>query len=361
MTAEELIKKAKVQLVVSQPFFATLALNMEYIEDASIPTMCTNGDWIRYNPTFTESLTMPEIKGTLCHEVMHPAMMHHLRRNFRHMEKWNWAADYAINPIIIEQGMQLPKGVLLDDKYKGMSAELIYTLLPDKVRLPQGIGDFVDSDAKDEAGKILAEQKVKQMLTQARTVAKMQGKLSGSLKKLIDELLEPYIDWREVLARFLSDPEKNDYSMRKPNLRYLPLGVYLPALYSETVGDVVFFIDTSGSVDDKLLTEIGSEIQETVNTFDKGFTVVYIDTIVQDVVYIEPDGDVKLEAKGRGGTDFRPGFEWLKAQGREPMAVVYLTDMACDSFPEEPSFPVLWMQYGNYVMEPPFGELIKIK
>ncbi len=89
------------------------------------------------------------------------------------------------------------------------------------------------------------------------------------------------------------------------------------------------------------------------------FTVLYIDAAVAGVQEITPDEPLRLEAKGGGGTDYRPGFEWIEMEGREPKAVIYLTDGYCDSFPEEPGFQVLWVLTGrNEEFSPPFGETV---
>lgn len=309
MNAKEMISKAKVQLVMTEPFFATLALNMEYIEDETVPTMCTNGKYIKYNPKFTESLPLEEVKGVLCHEVMHPAMLHHTRRGARNPKKWNRAADYAINPIIIDAGFKLPADALLNPAFAGMSAETIYNLIPDEPDDNKsgpgkgGFGDVEDADAKDNSEVTDVENDAKQVLSQAKTVAKKRGKLSSSLEKLIDEILEPKVDWREVLARFLSEPERNDYTFKKPNTRYLQSGFYLPCLYNETIGNVVFIRDSSISVDDDLVKEITTEIQDAASVFGKGFTAMDVDTMVQQVVEVEPDRDISeiLKVKGRGG------------------------------------------------------------
>lgn len=368
MLAKELISKAKVQLVMTEPFWATLALNMEYIEDSNIPTMCTNGEYIKYNPKFTESLPLEEVKGVLAHEVCHPMLMHHLRRGSRNPKKWNRAADYALNPIVIDAGFKLPSGALINPAFKGMTAEQIYDLIPDEPEDNQpgqgeGMGGVEDSPAKDEAERHQKEQDIKQVLSQAKNIAKKQGKLPGGLERLIDELLEPVVDWREVLARFLSEPERNDYTFRKPNSRYLHSGFYLPSLYNESIGNIVFVRDSSASVDDELVKEITTEIQDVSSLFKKSFLVMDVDTQVQQVVEIEPDGDISeiLKVKGRGGTSFVPPYKYLEENGIQPAALVYLTDGECNNFPKEPEYPTLWMIYSNDSFSPPFGEVVKVK
>lgn len=121
--------RARVQLLFKQPFFATLCLRLKLIPDSIFPTMATNGKVIRYNPPFVESLTPEELEGTLAHEVLHCALGHHCRRGNRQLRRWNAAADYAVNPIILNNGLLLPAGALVKAEYEGLSAEQIYDLL----------------------------------------------------------------------------------------------------------------------------------------------------------------------------------------------------------------------------------------
>ena len=152
------IEQAMASLILDQPFFATILLGMQRIEDPSKPTMCTDGNHLWYNPEFVKKLSRPELIGVLAHEAMHPACMHQLRRGERDGFKWNVAADYAINPLLTEAGLILPKDRLEDDKYSGLHAEAIYAKLPEcpegtPVPLPPFRGDGGESDKGEGDGK----------------------------------------------------------------------------------------------------------------------------------------------------------------------------------------------------------------
>jgi predicted metal-dependent peptidase len=246
-----------------------------------------------------------------------------------------------------------------------MSAEQIYNIIPDepdddKSGTGDGMGDVEDADGKDESSKTAKEDEMKVSLSQALIAAKDQGNLPGSLRRLIQEVLQPKVDWQEVLARFLTEVERNDYTFKKPNPRYIQSGFYLPYLENQTIGEIVLIVDTSGSITEEIINKFGTEMQQITNTFNKGFKVLYVDAKFQGEQDIEPDGDVKLEPLGGGGTDFKPGFKYIEEQGISPKAVVYFTDMVCTSFPEEPEYPVLWVEYGTGGFEAPFGEVLKI-
>lgn len=370
MNATDKIIKAKVQLILEQPFFATLALSMKYLPDNGIKTAITNGKQVNYNPAYIEALSLDEIKGVLAHEVMHTAMLHHIRRNYRDPYKWNQAADYAINPLLLSSGFVLPANCLFAKEYENKSAEQIYDLLPD---LPEpdrnskkensqddngGTGDVMDAPA--DTNSYEAEAEMKEALAQAAMVAKRQGKLPAYLERMVKEVLEPRISWHEVLARFLAEITKNDYSWKKPSTRYLYNELYLPSLETEETGKVILIADTSVSIKQALLNQFAGEAQDIANTFNTALQIIYVDTKVNAVQDIERDEPVNLQPKGGGGTDFRPGFEYIETNDLQPKAVVYLTDGECDLFPEEPDYPVLWAQFGNAEFLPPFGETVQV-
>src|SRR6202161_2292627 len=132
------IQKVRTSLVLDHPFFGSLLFRLKGRECRSVQTMATDGVSIYYNPDFVETLNAATLAGTLAHEVMHPALHHHVRRSGRDPKRWNIACDYAINPLLVDAGLNLPEGVLLDNRFRGMSAEQIYNLLDSEA--PPGSG-----------------------------------------------------------------------------------------------------------------------------------------------------------------------------------------------------------------------------
>jgi predicted metal-dependent peptidase len=282
--------------------------------------------------------------------------------------------------------MKLPEGALIDSRYDNMSAEAIYNVLAkekqeqdkqkpqdsgdgtgkgDKQQQPspkkgESMGEVQDAPVQSEAELIQAEAQAKQELAQAIQIAKQQGNLPAGIERIVNEILKPRIAWQEVLARFIDQVAKSDYSFSKPNVRYLSSGFILPSLYNLEVGEIVLIVDTSGSIDIKLLNLFAGEMQEVCSTTNTPIRVLYVNNRFQGEQIIEPDDTFKLNAKGGGGTDFRPGFEYMEKEGITPKAVVYFTDMACSSFPAEPEYPILWGKYGSCRQEPPFGEVIQV-
>src|SRR5262249_26279204 len=138
-------------------------------------------------------------------------------------------------------------------------------------------------------------------------------------------------------------------------------GLYLPGLRSEELGDVVLAVDTSGSIGPDLLQRFASEAQGILEAFACNLTIVYHDAAIQHVQQWQSwDGPLVLEAKGGGGTDHRPVFEWIEQQGLEPVCLVCLTDLYSEFPPAPPSYPVLWATVGSGQQQAPFGQKVEV-
>ena len=396
MKTEEKITKARASLVLTAPFFASLALKMKLVADPSCETMWVDGISMGYNPKFIEPLPLEQVKGLICHEVMHVACHHNTRRGERDFENWNIACDYAIDPIVKNAGFVQP-WESINPQYHNWEAEKIFKDLlqrrkennreggQDKAgqggpaqdnknntaqtdKQPKcGFGEVRDYPGKNgckasAAEKRQAEQEQKIAVKQAVQIAKAQGTLPQSLERLINEMTQPKIPWREVLARFLTEPARNDYSWQMPNRRFIHQGLYLPELKNPELGLIALLVDTSGSISQQDLNQFAAEMHSLLSAYKTELMVIYVDAAVQGVEFIASDDtDMNLELKGGGGTDYRPGFDWLHEQGHMPTAAVYLTDGYCNSFPDEPDFPTLWVltQKSDY-FKPPFGEILVI-
>lgn len=370
-TAAQKMVKARANLVMAHPFFGTLALRLKMVEDPSIETAACDGTSIRYNPKFVNKLPLSKVQGLIAHEVMHPAFLHHTRRGSRNKKKWNIACDYAINTILHNAGFNLPNGGYLNPAYNGMTAEHIYTLLPDDPddggggggdQDPGGDGGVDDSPNSQNGGGSQSQQnheetEWKVAVAQAAHVAKQTGCLPGDIERMMEELFEPVLPWRSILRRFMTEKRNDDFSWRRGNRRFIAQGLYLPSCLSDdAMGEIVVVIDTSGSISQKELTEFGSEVKGIVDEVRPSkVRVIYCDSRIAHIDEFGPDDDLQFAAHGGGGTDLRPPFKWLKENQIVPRALVYLTD-GYGPFPEqEPDFPVMWV-INNYNVTPPYGE-----
>lgn len=372
-TASQKMVKARANLVMGHPFFGTLALRLKMVEDLSIETASCDGTSIRYNPKFVNKLPLSKVQGMIAHEVMHPAFLHHTRRGSRDKRKWNQACDYSINTILHNAGFDLPEGGCLNPAYNGMTAEHIYALIPDDPKDdndqgqgqgndPGGDGGVDDSPNSQNSGGSQSQQnheeaEWKVAVAQAAHVAKQTGHLPGDIERMMEELFEPVLPWRNILRRFMTEKCNDDFSWKRGNRRFIAQGLYLPSRLSDAaMGEIVVVIDTSGSIGQKELTEFGSEIKGIVDeTRPSKVRVIYCDSRIAHIDEFGPDDDLQFAAHDGGGTDFRPPFAWLEENQIVPRALVYLTD-GRGPFPEqEPDFPTLWC-INNRDVTPPHGE-----
>jgi predicted metal-dependent peptidase len=375
-SASQKMIKARANLVMGHPFFGTLALRLKIVEDPSVETALCDGTSIRYNPKYVDKLPLSKVQGLIAHEVMHPAFLHHTRRGSRDKRKWNKACDYSINTILHNAGFDLPEGKYINPAYNGMTAEHIYTLLPDDPddpnsnddqnqgggQDPGGDGGVDDSPNSQNKGSSQSQQnheeaEWKVAVAQAAHVAKQTGNLPGDIERMMEELFEPVLPWRNILRRFMTEKCNDDFSWKRGNRRFIAQGLYLPSrLSDDAMGEIVVVIDTSGSIGQKELNEFGSEIKGIVDEVRPSkVRVIYCDSRIAHIDEFGPDDDLQFAAHGGGGTDFRPPFRWLEENQIVPRALVYLTD-GYGPFPEqEPNFPVMWV-INNHNVTPPHGE-----
>jgi predicted metal-dependent peptidase len=389
MNAEQRISRARIQLLWINPFLGTLALYLKVRKDPGLvcmnghPTMGTDGKTLAYNPKFVDSLPFKEttnagvddgkLIGVVAHEIMHCVYQHVLEwrgTNGRVEELWTMAMEYVVNEAVTEMfRLPLPGQPFLDKKYYGMYTEQVYAelLKTHKVINIKSLQDLLKKGmidkhipgltAKEKEGLV---KDLKLNIARAASVAKMRGKLPSGLERIIGDILEPKIPWRQVLAEFIVSMGRDDYSWRQPNKRHLHRGIILPSLHSETV-EIAVAIDTSGSIGQKELTEFWSEIKGIMGAFPSyKIYLMACDADIHSYQVLEPWDDVDVEGltKGGGGTDFRPVFKKVEEEDIRPQALVYLTD-TYGAFPDEPPpYPVLWVVTGTG--EVPWGRVCEL-
>ena len=374
MIAKTEYTKARAKLIIDQPFFGTLCMRLRPVESTKVPTGATDGVQLIYNPNWFLKLNQFERVGFLAHEVMHCVYMHMLRRQKRNHTLWNISCDYAINIMLKEVGFNLPSGALIDEKYKDMSSEHIYSILPPLPEGgsvgggsgkggsgfdPGGCGGVLDHpDAAKGQPTPMQETEWTVAISSAANEAKSRGKLPGNLETLISELLEPIIDWRVVLARFLRTSDKSDYSWVRFNKRLISSGLYLPGLYNPALGEITIIVDTSGSVSDTELQVFSSETSAILQDLNpSAINFVQCDSEVHsNVTYTREDLPLKFEYKGRGGTSFVPALEFVEKNYPLTTACIYFTDLEGDFPNSPPEFPMLWITTVKH--DAPFGEVI---
>ena len=360
------MQAARTALLLDQEFFSVLTLLLKLVEDPGCGSAWTDGVSVGFDPAWTSTLSMDELMALVAHEVMHCACGHPWRRGNRDPQRWNIAADYAVNQILVDAGFKLPPRGYFDPQYKGRWAEWIYDRIPPQPPQPGGFGannpqgEVRDAPA-DAADQGVTEESWKQAAQQALSVAKARGKAPASLVRDIAETLKPIVDWRSVLRRFVQQVMRADYTWSRPNRRYLASGLYLPALHSESCGPIAVAVDTSGSIDDVTLSQFNAEIQTIADEVKPEYVdVLYCDARVHRVDRFDRDDAIVMKPAGGGGTSFRPVFDHYEQSDEQPVCLIYLTDLD-GYFPESaPAYPVIWACTSK-INAVPFGEVVPVQ
>lgn len=363
------LAKAKTALILEHPFVGTIALNMPFILSEDVPTAATNGKWVKFNPSFIDPLTDEELKFLVAHECFHPMLEHNYRRAERDPRKWNKAGDYVINELLCRENIgKMPAGGLRDSTIYNNgngSSDGIYNLLPDESGGDGGgyadgqgpLDDCVDADGSPaEQAQAAAEMKVQ--VAQAAQAAKMMGKLSANMQRLVDEVLQPKVNWADVMWRFMQKCRNDSRTFARPNRRFISQGIYLPSVSGETMGEMAFCVDCSGSVTPQQINQAAAEVTKVFEHFRPAkLHVIYFDSRVSYAEVYEPGDLLDIKPHGGGGTAFSPVFRYMQDNDIEPVACVFLTDLYCSDFGPEPDYPVLWVSDG--ADKAPFGEVVK--
>ena len=402
---ERKLTAARAQLIIDKPFLGALVLRLPLAlaDPKWCHTIAIDARTLYYNRDFIDKLSLDETKFMLAHEALHCALAHFHRRQHRARRRWDVACDYAINGLLVADGLTPPKGAPLNAKFHGMTAEQIYPCIkecPDEQSLDEHI---YDDDANASEGSHgggrdpkgappedrapaggapdpraappaegaprptpPTETEREQISTQwqlrlagAAQGAKRAGKLSDSMGRMVGELLQPQLPWRMLLARYMSTVARTDYSFNRPNRR--EGNAILPGLRAAYV-DLVVIIDTSGSIEPKEMNEFVSELNALKGGLNARITLQACDAELAGNgpwVY-EPWDELRLppQLQGGGGTRFTPAFEWAERLDRQPDLLLYFTD-AQGEFPKrEPVFPVLWLVKGKAGV--PFGQRVQL-
>lgn len=366
------VSKARTHLLLDHPWFGTLALRLK-LEESDTPTMSVDGVTLRYNEQWVSEKTDQELVAVMAHEVMHCALLHMFRGNGRDWNKWNQACDYAINPLLTAEGFVLPPEALDKQEYWGMSAEQIYSALKEdpqdgqggsQGQGPNGTGDFQPAPSGAEPGEAgdevegMSEVDWQIAAEQASAVARKAGKMSADTERAMKAARQTRTDWRAILREFIENSLPSDYSWTQPNRRYISQGMYLPGVVRENMPKIGIAVDTSGSVNAKMLEQFGAELTGILHEArPESLQVVYCDSSVKGEEEFSPeDGEVVLHAKGGGGTAFQPALDRFNED--PPVCVIYLTDLE-GPMPKEPIYPVLWAVPEHCRLTPSFGQLVR--
>ena len=374
--AQKIVRQNVRMAIGAEPFFGSIAMRLPWVADDNCPTMATDGTCVIYNPQFVLEMSAEEVKAVAIHEIMHVALLHPLRLNGRDQMRANMAMDYAINLLLTDAGYKLPQGALIDRTYEGMSWEQIYDLLPAQ---PKGKGkgsgngsgsgrDYSNGDVLPPPGGAEERRKIEEeigtIVVQAESNAKAAGKMPGNLRDVLLKSREPEEDYRHLFEKFVAPIYPRDYTWQRPSRRFIGQDMYLPAILKDGVGELMVAVDTSGSISHDVLENFVGMINHFLTRVKpEKLHVVYCDASVYKHDQFKPGAPMELDGckVQSGGTRFSPVFKYAQDNEIKPKCCVYLTDLECYDFGPEPEYPVLWMQYGSFKGEVPFGQIVKIK
>lgn len=360
--AIDALNKAKIQLM-SKPdsaFFTTICFSLKHMFDDTVPTACTNGRWIRFNPQYLMDLTPEERLFLLLHETMHCAYLHMVRLPAGGChDRWNIATDHVINLQLMERGFKKHPSWLGDRQYTGMSAEEVYALLPENPGKPE-MQDLVREDGEPGAEEALSRE-MADILVRAAVQSKVSGDkpgtIPGEIEIFLNRLLNPKLPWNRILQKYLQAFAKNDYTWRKPNRRFFPKH-YLPSMFSETLMNIAVAVDTSGSVTDEQFLRFVTETHSIMRMMKpEKITLIQFDTEIKATDEIKSIHELmKVRFTGRGGTLINPVLEW--ANTNKPQLLLVFSDGGFYFYSQTTKIPTIWLIHDNKQFNAPFGKTI---
>ncbi len=391
-----LLEGDRLSLLALRPFIGSLSMGLKLVPvvDARCVTACTDGRSVFFNAHWACKMDADQRMAVLAHEIWHCGLLHFVRQKGR-MENhtlWNYAIDHEVNTLLRSDGFTLPKGCVIYEQHVGKSAEQIYEMLLSGYLAPSGklmdkhlSGDPEDHSRESCSGEHCGESEglgpggdygplweeggegyrvkidsdfrphrddecfrdLKKKMASAVQQAGARGHEIGKYGWAI-EVLEPKIDWREILRQFVTPLFGGSRKWLPPSRRHVHSGLYLQSRRDEILRLIVA-IDTSGSTSGQMVEDFVSEIFGIAESFGNyEITVIQCDTDIQKVETISADSPFDIssgfELFGRGGTDLRPPFAYASENiGSDNAAMLYMTDGHGPANRAGPSFPVLWV------------------
>ena len=383
---------ARVGLLLRHPFFGNMATRL-IIKEATdwCPTAATDGRHLFYSVPFFANMSNKEVEFVIAHEILHCVYDHMTRREDRDPQIHNIAADYIVNNTLVRDGIgEKPRDIPIfqDFKYEGWTSEAVYEEIYKKYdeeelkQLGKLLDEHIDWDkdsegnspapgkkgkdkgdkpsySKDELKKIRDEIK-ENMLGAAQAAG--AGNLPAEVERMIKDMTEPKMNWREILRQQIQSTIKNDFTFQRPSRKNWHTGAILPGMnYDETI-DIAIAIDMSGSISNEQGEDFLGEVQNIMSQYqDYNIKVWCFDTKVYNEQDFSADNGNDLanyQLMGGGGTDFMCNWEYMKENGIEPKRFIMFTDgMPWDSWGDPDYCDTVFVIHSHYDKntEAPFG------
>lgn len=410
---------ARMRILCNHGFYGLLLMHMIYSIDEGCETAYTDGERIAFSPTFLEELSDKELDFVMMHEILHVVLQHCLRGEDKDNERYNIAADIVINSTIMHENDDKASSITLSKYGESMhiapdgkegylyTAEEVYEMLQSKqknfdsgnkkskkagnVGSKKVRAEKVQQSRKDmnkpvakrwddhsQWGKFEEDSKLRDVWVKnfaecceaikVRDASNNRGTLPMFAQRMLEKLKKPQTDWRTILNDFIQE-EICDYSFSPPDRRFQDSPFFLPDFNemgkNDNVSDILFFIDTSGSISDNDMTTAYSEIKGAIDQYDgklKGWLGFFDAAIIEPKPFSSFEEFIVIKPAGGGGTDFQIIFEYVDQhmKDKEPKCIIILTD-GCAPFPKEElanDIPVLWL-INNQDVTPPWGKVAR--
>lgn len=425
LNAQQRMMKAVVDIMGKEYFTALSGVLMALhqtiqpkdAKEKKTVTAMTNGLDVTYAEEFVDSLTDAEFRFLMLHEAYHCM--------YKHLITWEWmydidadlanqACDHVINLKLLaateDDGvgktfLSMPDGGLADPQFTGMDSAEVFNALrkskqqqqppqqPNQGQGQQGQGQPQPSQGQGqpkpgqgpgqpkqgfddhdwEGAKALSDEEKaeigRKMDEAVRQGALLAGKTGTGGNRDINELLEAKVRWQDALREYVhAICAGSDFSTwRRPNRRFVSAGIYLPSSISQTVGEIVIGIDTSGSIGGPELSQFLGECAAIFTSVrPEAVRLLYWDTqVCRDERYTQDQLDqITKSTKPAGGGGTTPSCvpQYMNANNIKPDVVVMLTDgyVGSDWGANWPS-PVVWCVVGNKSAEATTGKTIHVE
>ncbi len=399
---------SRMRILCNHGFFGLLLMHMIYSIDEEVETACTDGVRITFGTNFLEQLSDTELDFVMMHEIMHVVLQHCLRGDDKDAENFNIACDIVVNSNILLENNMNAASITLSNYGESMhtapdgkegyeyTAEQVYAMLPQNTnKQPKSVldgGSALGRAKKEQATQgsnhkgrwddhsrwgmyeedaTLRDVWVKRFEDAAEAIAvrdpsNTRGLLPLFAKRILEELTKPQTDWRTILNDFIQE-EVVDYSFEPPDRRFDESPFFLPDFNGkeDRVEDILFMIDTSASMSDKMITAAYSEIKGAIDQFDgklKGWLGFFDAAIIEPKLFENEEEFRIIRPAGGGGTDFQIIFEYVQQHMEKPPASIIILTDGYAPFPQEKlamGIPVLWL-LNNEKVDPPWGKVARI-
>lgn len=410
---------ARMRILCNHGFYGLLLMHMIYSIDEGCETAYTDGERIAFSPTFLEELSDKELDFVMMHEILHVVLQHCLRGENKNDEQYNIAADIVINSTIMHENDDKASSIALSkygvsmhlapDGKEGYlyTAEEVYEMLQSKRKCSDS-GNLKSNNSgngSSENGRAKKEQQSKENMDKpvakrwddhsqwgkyekdnelrdvwvknfaecceaikVRDFSNNRGMLPMFAQRMLEKLKKPQTDWRTILNDFIQE-EICDYSFSPPDRRFQDSPFFLPDFNemgkNDEVNDILFFIDTSGSISDNDMTTAYSEIKGAIDQYDgklKGWLGFFDAAIIEPKPFSSFEEFIDIKPAGGGGTNFQIIFKYVNQYMKEkkPNCIIILTD-GYAPFPKEElanDIPVLWL-INNEKATPPWGKVAR--